>query len=633
MNCDGVYNFLHLTFLRIYLELQVSEKYFSPCSAHEVAIAEYNGDDPLEPWYDYICWIEQSCPKSGKESSLDKVITQCIQNFENDERYRQDRRMIKIYMKFIDTQSNPQNFYQEMYNQGIGTMVADFYIGWAYYYDAIDNFKKTDEIYRKGLDARAQPLDELDHAHKQFGFTMSQRILHKDDPDNQEEFRSSLEERRKALTSLRTHRRGQVGTIRTGEVIRSHNPGIVNQENLPRNTRGANVAVNVYDQEVDTVPRNESIIKTIVDKARERENTYEPGPWNKAKLGKSGPLFSSAASSQLSFNIAVDEEGFTPIPYTVKTFDKGLIKSRTFTGRNQRQDFNWNVPLVVLDNTDAKSVPCYSKSYLYPKPNQEYNPEEWRAYRWHKQRGTNQRFTSRYDPIWSDRYECGARLPPAFVTKNLPQPQWERTQDLEPPPIDNNARIMCRYALMVRKGQPDQMMEELMMKRWQIRREAGRKQLFDYEQDDVDMDDSDCAMEETFIGQRRISIHPLKLARDSLLPRKSMALDRRSVFPSPRLSDVAESTSEMASAITSEEHQFAEPFVVPRKIAKPRDSLALFYAKKQTTSNAPTIDEDEESTAPELMMKRKDEDDIWESSSSKNRCMSKYITTYLYIKS
>lgn len=67
----------------------------------ERAIDSYSGDDPLEIWYNYIQWIEQSYPKSGKETALNDVISTCLSKFENEDRYRQDRRMIKLFIKYV----------------------------------------------------------------------------------------------------------------------------------------------------------------------------------------------------------------------------------------------------------------------------------------------------------------------------------------------------------------------------------------------------------------------------------------------------------------------------------------------------------------------------------------------------
>lgn len=252
------------------------------------------------------------------------------------------------------------------------------------------------------------------------------------------------------------------------------------------------------------------------------------------------------------------------------------------------------------------------------------------AYRWHTKNGVNKKFTDRFDSIWSDTYECGARLAPGFVRKNLPQPQWKPSPDSNPPPIDKNAKLVCRYSQMVLPNQPERTMDELLALRWKTR-QPSHQRLFDYEPEVEDtwyMDESDSAMEETFIGQRRVSIHPLKLVRDSLLPRKSMApaSDRRTVYPSPRLSELPEEeTPDAAGAPVfskpAGEHQFAEPFAVPKKIAKPRDSLAMYYAKKQIT---PTVEEDYKSPVVEQIMKRRVDEEGQEISSSKNRCMSKY---------
>ena len=68
---------------------------------YEEAIAKYEGSDPLSPWYEFICWIEQSFPQSGNESGLDEAVIKCIVAFENDQRYNQDRRMIKLYIKYV----------------------------------------------------------------------------------------------------------------------------------------------------------------------------------------------------------------------------------------------------------------------------------------------------------------------------------------------------------------------------------------------------------------------------------------------------------------------------------------------------------------------------------------------------
>ena len=40
--------------------------------------------DPLDPWFNYIQWVEQCYPKHGHEGHIDKLIKDCLQLFENE---------------------------------------------------------------------------------------------------------------------------------------------------------------------------------------------------------------------------------------------------------------------------------------------------------------------------------------------------------------------------------------------------------------------------------------------------------------------------------------------------------------------------------------------------------------------
>ena len=120
---------------------------------------------------------------------------------------------------------NCTEHYQRLAMNGIGTMVADFYISWAYCYDLAGNSPKADEIFRKGIACRAQPFDELYEAHQHYSSSLAQRLINKDDDvDAAEAANRELTERRLALSSLRSHR-SKVGSMRTGAAVKSHMPG------------------------------------------------------------------------------------------------------------------------------------------------------------------------------------------------------------------------------------------------------------------------------------------------------------------------------------------------------------------------------------------------------------------------
>lgn len=75
-------------------------KYFTN-RVFEETIQAYVGDDPLDNWYNYISWVEQSYPKHGHEGNLVVLLEDCVAKFENDARYRNDRRMCKLWIKYV----------------------------------------------------------------------------------------------------------------------------------------------------------------------------------------------------------------------------------------------------------------------------------------------------------------------------------------------------------------------------------------------------------------------------------------------------------------------------------------------------------------------------------------------------
>ncbi|XP_073819567.1 mitotic checkpoint serine/threonine-protein kinase BUB1 beta-like [Musca autumnalis] len=188
--------------------------------------------------------------------------------------------MIKLCIKYIDNHKDPADCYQQLYNAGIGTMVSDFYIAWAYCYDLVNNTRKADEIFRRGIACRAQPLEELQEAHQHFDFTVAQRLMYKDYDNVQEEPNIQIQERRQALSSLRGHRRRQiVGSIRTGAAVKSHAPGTIRTETTKSHNR-SNVRVQVFKDEkateaaANTTAKDDgkSVLQSIIDAKREQEH-------------------------------------------------------------------------------------------------------------------------------------------------------------------------------------------------------------------------------------------------------------------------------------------------------------------------------------------------------------------------
>ena len=69
--------------------------------AFELALRTYEGPDPLEPWYNYVVWVEQTFTKAGKDGNLNELLEKCIRQFKDDEKYTQDPRFFEVWMKYV----------------------------------------------------------------------------------------------------------------------------------------------------------------------------------------------------------------------------------------------------------------------------------------------------------------------------------------------------------------------------------------------------------------------------------------------------------------------------------------------------------------------------------------------------
>lgn len=68
----------------------------------ESAISNYQGADPLELWYDYICWYEQNI-HLDHERSFERILGKCLSIYESQQHYKQDTRFVKLWMKYVSS--------------------------------------------------------------------------------------------------------------------------------------------------------------------------------------------------------------------------------------------------------------------------------------------------------------------------------------------------------------------------------------------------------------------------------------------------------------------------------------------------------------------------------------------------
>lgn len=77
-------------------------RFVAVCKNFVNAIEIYTGNDPIINWYEYLMWIEEHfIIDFKKETIFDQILAKCLCLFENEERYFKDRRMVKLFIKYV----------------------------------------------------------------------------------------------------------------------------------------------------------------------------------------------------------------------------------------------------------------------------------------------------------------------------------------------------------------------------------------------------------------------------------------------------------------------------------------------------------------------------------------------------
>lgn len=359
------------TALRAQEDADVQQLLLQEKQMYEDAIRNYEGDDPLENWYDYILWMEQSYPKSGHESHIGKLLQQCLATFEKETKYYQDQRYIRLWINYISMQKNPLELYQLLHNNGIGTMVADMYRAWAFELEQIEDYKQADEVYIMGLRARAEPLDELDYAHKNFQLAVARKTLGRID----DRCEVSVSEQRQAFSSLKAIKAGKkVSSIRTGHRVREYYPGSIPQVTSGMQNARPSSRVQIYQDDIPGESKGASILDHVpVEDVMYKENTIKPGPWN------NGSKRCTLLTSNVKTSFKVHED---------QVDDNDLQKVRLFPNHTPFFDGSkylehMMVPVYVPDRSNPNVIlkPHYPKDIVYAN-NMDLSMEEIRAQRY-----------------------------------------------------------------------------------------------------------------------------------------------------------------------------------------------------------------------------------------------------------
>lgn len=328
----------------------------------------YNGHDPLDLWFQYICWIETNL-KTVKhlEEKFRKSVEQCLSLYDKYEKYKQDLRMVKLWIKYIDFQPNKPNFYKILYQQGIGTKCAAFYIAWAHYFNSENSLKQAESIYNLGLQLKAEPLDELVNAQKSFRYSVAQRMLYNDESSKKRTI-SSLAEQREQITSLSPH---------PSNNSNANNSNLFNAQcSQPSLKRARTESSNdEYGHESEI---NSSNGYSSQEPQAYSTHTYLRQPNESYTMSSSASQYSYDLNSYSS-TISQQEQQQECIKFT---FNCGFQKPLNFVNCARNSNEPWDGLLFLEEAYDPDRRCFYPKNQVYPGDGFEYSLEELMASKW-----------------------------------------------------------------------------------------------------------------------------------------------------------------------------------------------------------------------------------------------------------
>ncbi|XP_014768647.1 mitotic checkpoint serine/threonine-protein kinase BUB1 isoform X2 [Octopus bimaculoides] len=337
----------------------------------EEELRTYQGNDPLDIWFRYITWMEETNPQGGKD--LPSLLRSCLLTFSEVDRYKNDPRYVEIWVKFANLYDNPILLYEHMFGKGIGSQNAMFYESWASAYELLGNSKKADAIFSEGVRMKAEPFNYLQRRHYEFqsrtfiGMMKTASLTDKDSVDTIEA------EGRAAFMSLKTNGKKT-------SAIRPHGPQPAKTDvrvPLLGKSQQLQSKFEIHTDEnnppSDGLPQcneYESIpFKTKVN----RENCRNPGPWPQNKMT---PKKSLSVIKTAPFVVQNDDTGCLATPKHVPEID-----SKALSVQKTKKEPVTPMDVINAAASGIKQLPMYCKEKVYAGV-EEFSFEEIRALRW-----------------------------------------------------------------------------------------------------------------------------------------------------------------------------------------------------------------------------------------------------------
>lgn len=132
----------------------------------EAHMQSYQGNDPLGEWESFMKWVEENFPDNKEYSMI--LLEHLMKEFLDKKNYHNDSRFINYCLKFAEYNSDLHQFFEFLYNQGIGTKSSYLYMSWAEYLEAQGELQHASAIFQTGIHNEAEPKELLQQQYRLF---------------------------------------------------------------------------------------------------------------------------------------------------------------------------------------------------------------------------------------------------------------------------------------------------------------------------------------------------------------------------------------------------------------------------------------------------------------------------------
>ncbi|CAN0441730.1 unnamed protein product [Ectocarpus sp. 12 AP-2014] len=131
------------------------------------------GHDPLAKSMSTFLHLDSA---STTTSDLKEALAEILERFQTDQRYRNDERYLKLWMRYADLSDDGDKVFLLLKSAGIGTQLSLFWAAWAYVLEMTEAYERVALTIAEGRAWGAQPVSLLEDFLRSFHERMLKRM-------------------------------------------------------------------------------------------------------------------------------------------------------------------------------------------------------------------------------------------------------------------------------------------------------------------------------------------------------------------------------------------------------------------------------------------------------------------------